>query len=45
MTMDEGKDQVKGASRDSNAWLAQVKRSCDPGSLFRVDRNIKPGGR
>jgi FAD/FMN-containing dehydrogenase len=42
MMMDEGEDNVKAAYRDNFARLAQVKRSYDPGNLFRINQNIKP---
>ena len=42
MMMDEGEGSVKAAYRDNYARLAQVKRTYDPGNLFRVNQNIKP---
>jgi FAD/FMN-containing dehydrogenase len=43
MMMDEGEDNVKNAYRDNYARLAKSKRTYDPGNLFRVNQNIKPG--
>jgi len=42
MMMDEGEENVRAAYRDGYARLAQVKRTYDPGNLFRVNQNIKP---
>jgi len=43
MMMDEGTENVKAAYRDNYDRLAQIKATYDPGNLFRVNQNIKPG--
>jgi len=42
MIMDEGEDRVRASYRGNYDRLAQIKRTYDPGNLFRVNQNIKP---
>lgn len=42
MMMDEGDANVNAAYRENCERLAEVKRRCDPGNLFRVNQNIRP---
>ncbi len=42
MMMDEGEDRVRASYRDNHDRLAGVKRTYDPGNLFRINQNIKP---
>lgn len=41
--MDEGRDRVRATYRDNYDRLAAIKARYDPGNLFRVNQNIKPG--
>ena len=43
MMMDEGTDRVRASYRDNYSRLAQIKAQYDPGNLFHVNQNIKPG--
>jgi FAD/FMN-containing dehydrogenase len=43
MMMDEGADHVQAAYRDNYARLVQIKAKYDPGNLFHINQNIKPG--
>ena len=43
MMMDEGTDRVRASYRDNYPRLAQIKAQYDPGNLFHVNQNIKPG--
>lgn len=42
MMMDEGDQRVRASYRDNYTRLAQIKRTYDPGNLFRVNQNIVP---
>jgi len=41
--MDEGEDRVKATYGDNYKRLVEIKNKYDPGNLFRVNQNIKPG--
>ena len=41
--MDEGQERVQATYRDNYGRLARVKRKYDPGNLFRVNQNMRPG--
>jgi FAD/FMN-containing dehydrogenase len=41
--MDEGEERVKATYGDNYARLVTIKNKYDPGNLFRVNQNIKPG--
>ncbi len=40
--MEEGQDRVTASYRDNYARLAAIKKTYDPGNLFRVNQNIQP---
>jgi FAD/FMN-containing dehydrogenase len=42
MSMDEGQDQVRATYRENYDRLVTVKKTYDPGNLFRVNQNISP---
>jgi FAD/FMN-containing dehydrogenase len=44
MSMDEGREQVRAAYRENYDRLVTVKKTYDPGNLFRVNQNIDPAG-
>ncbi|MGH2721599.1 MAG: FAD-binding protein [Actinomycetota bacterium] len=44
-TFDEDDSRVEEAYRDNLEQLASVKSAYDPDNLFRVNRNIRPGGK
>ena len=39
----EGEDRVKATYRGNFGRLARIKAKYDPGNLFSVNQNIKPG--
>jgi FAD/FMN-containing dehydrogenase len=41
----EGQDRVRATYRANYDRLAQVKRTYDPGNLFRANQNIAPASR
>ena len=41
--MDEGDDRIAGSYQSNYRRLAEVKAKYDPGNLFRVNQNIRPG--
>jgi hypothetical protein len=44
MMMEEGEERVRASYRDNYDRLARIKRTYDPGNLFRVNQNIRPAG-
>lgn len=43
MMMDEGEERVRASYRGNYDRLARIKSVYDPGNVFRVNQNIKPG--
>jgi len=41
--MDEGEERVKATYGDNYKRLVEIKNKYDPGNLFRVNQNIRPG--
>ena len=41
--MEEGQDRIKASYKHNYNRLAKIKNTYDPGNLFRVNQNIKPG--
>ncbi|MFA8435023.1 MAG: FAD-binding oxidoreductase [Marinifilaceae bacterium] len=41
--MEEGEDRIRATYRDNYDRLVKIKTKYDPGNLFRVNQNIKPG--
>jgi FAD/FMN-containing dehydrogenase len=41
--MDEGEERVKATYGDNYKRLVEIKTKYDPGNLFRVNQNIRPG--
>lgn len=40
--MEEGQERVQATYGDNYQRLVEVKTTCDPSNLFRVNQNIKP---
>ena len=41
--MDEGQERIKASYKHNYERLVQIKKQYDPGNLFKVNQNIKPG--
>jgi hypothetical protein len=39
---EDGSDRTTAAYRENYGRLAEIKRTYDPDTLFRVNRNIRP---